>query len=59
MIGNFQCFDQAQNLILTDSEEIRDTDSSGAAVSAPRSRRRTLGLVMIPGRHMAKCEVEA
>jgi len=49
VIGNFQCFDQEQNLILTESEEIPPEQGV---------RRRTLGLVMIPGRHMAKCEVE-
>ena len=59
VIGNFQCFDQEQNLILTESEEIRDSDASATPPLAQRTRRRTLGMVMIPGRHMTKCEVEA
>ena len=57
IVGNFVCFDQQRNLILSESEELSfatedvDTGDQGC-------RRRMLGLIMVPGRHLVKCEVE-
>ncbi|CAG8679086.1 14413_t:CDS:2 [Funneliformis caledonium] len=44
--GIFMCIDKYKNIILSQTEEVRDDE------------RRFVGLVMIPGKHIFKAEIE-
>ncbi|TPX59142.1 hypothetical protein PhCBS80983_g02671 [Powellomyces hirtus] len=46
-IGYFMCIDKGRNVILASTEEFKDDE------------RRFVGLIMIPGAHLTKVEVEA
>ncbi|CAB4375089.1 hypothetical protein RhiirA5_356908 [Rhizophagus irregularis] len=44
--GIFMCIDKYKNIILSQTEEFRDAE------------KRFVGLVMIPGKHIIKAEIE-
>jgi len=48
------CFDNRQNIILADTDEVRHLkeDRSDAG------EHRFLGMVMVPGNHIVTCEVD-
>ncbi|KAI8640873.1 hypothetical protein BD408DRAFT_313262, partial [Parasitella parasitica] len=46
-IGTFVCIDKEKNIILAHTEELRGG-----------SKKRLVGLVMIPGKHIVKIETE-
>ncbi|KAG9415414.1 N-alpha-acetyltransferase 38, NatC auxiliary subunit [Aphanomyces cochlioides] len=49
LVGHFHCLDRDQNLILTDTAEFRCPQDSTFAPSV-----RSLGMILIPGRHVRK-----
>jgi small nuclear ribonucleoprotein (snRNP)-like protein len=57
--GTFECIDQHKNMILSDAQEDKPskkaTDGSGSSIPGDTSRR--LGMVMVPGKHLVKCEM--
>ena len=53
IIGEFYCLDQYQNIILNDSIEFRYYNNKKILLH----HQRKLGMVMIPGNHILKCQV--
>ncbi|PWY98202.1 hypothetical protein BCV70DRAFT_149949, partial [Testicularia cyperi] len=51
--GTFVCVDSGVNVILANTDELRFTDNSGKPTTT-----RNVGMVMIPGEHIVKVEVE-
>ncbi|CAG8740884.1 32679_t:CDS:2, partial [Racocetra persica] len=45
-LGTFMCIDKYKNIILSQTEEFRSDE------------KRFVGLVMIPGKHLVKAEIE-
>ncbi len=58
--GEFQCIDKDKNFILGDAVEYHlkggDMDTENVDLHSTASTR-ILGLVMIPGKHVVKCEL--
>jgi len=55
VVGTFQCLDKKKNFILYNCEETRRvSDENGVEGDAKRS----LGLVMVPGKHLVSVELE-
>jgi small nuclear ribonucleoprotein (snRNP)-like protein len=51
-VGELQCFDGEQNLIMERTIEHRIGDVEG-------DNERDVGMVMVPGRELVKCELES
>ena len=56
-VGELQCFDGEMNLIMDKTIEHRSGVEE--TVGAEGSNSRKVGMVMVPGRHLVKCELEA
>jgi len=64
--GIFCCFDKEKNIILADTIEYQPNKPTPSnplpALDSPilvdGLKQRTLGLVLIPGRHIARCEAQ-
>ena len=52
--GTFHCVDRLRNLILHDAYE-QTPSTEGATATQPERR---LGMVVVPGKHLAKCEID-
>eukprot|EP00743_Colponemidia_sp_Colp-15_P009861 GILK01010806.1.p1 GENE.GILK01010806.1~~GILK01010806.1.p1 ORF type:complete len:107 (+),score=11.96 GILK01010806.1:40-321(+) len=55
MYGTFMCTDKMSNIILCRAHEVRNVNN---ADGSKREERRTLGLIMVPGQHVVKCEID-
>mmetsp|Transcript_15499 Transcript_15499/g.22809 ORF Transcript_15499/g.22809 Transcript_15499/m.22809 type:complete len:122 (-) Transcript_15499:113-478(-) len=53
VVGNFKCVDRLKNIILSEAVETRPPESADQESSV-----RNLGLVMVPGKHLIKVEVQ-
>ena len=53
--GTFHCVDRLRNLILHDAYEQAPSASGDAAHLAPERR---LGMIVVPGKHLVKCEID-
>eukprot|EP00735_Rhodelphis_limneticus_P007676 TRINITY_DN20271_c0_g1::TRINITY_DN20271_c0_g1_i1::g.19775::m.19775 TRINITY_DN20271_c0_g1::TRINITY_DN20271_c0_g1_i1::g.19775 ORF type:complete len:102 (-),score=-6.40,sp/Q55A45/RSMB_DICDI/54.93/7e-17,LSM/PF01423.17/1e-10,Flag1_repress/PF03614.8/0.075 TRINITY_DN20271_c0_g1_i1:19-324(-) len=56
VVGRFQCFDKHKNVVLSEAEEFRVRYFKNG--NASREDVRRIGLILIPGDHMVRCEVE-
>ena len=54
--GTFHCVDRLRNLILHDAYEQAPSIDSGAATHLAPERR--LGMIVVPGEHLIKCEID-
>ncbi|MCJ1224794.1 hypothetical protein MMC12_001439 [Toensbergia leucococca] len=62
-VGEFKCTDNERNVILSQAYEYRPPSYNEADVAAPLSltvanTSRFLGLIVVPGQHITKIEVE-
>jgi len=58
IIGKFVCIDRERNLVLVDAIAYLPSDSQLLDGSNPETDFRTLGVVMVPGKHLIKAEAE-
>ncbi len=56
--GQYQCLDEHLNFILQGATERRMVNERSGAETVERQQTRTLGLVIVPGKHVLKVEVK-
>ena len=57
LTGRLECLDKELNMVLKQATESRPSDPDGDQALAASSER-SVGLIMIPGAHVVKCEVD-
>ncbi|KAJ3214895.1 hypothetical protein HDU67_001097 [Dinochytrium kinnereticum] len=65
-VGVFMCLDKERNLILSGTEEFKAGEARATLPPfliappsfAPKGERRFVGLIMVPGKHIVKAEIE-
>lgn len=56
--GTYQCLDEHLNFILQDATERRMVKERSGAETVEKQQTRSLGLVMLPGKHVVKVEAK-
>ena len=59
IVGRFYCLDLHRNLVLRDAEEWAPPDVLRAEAPSATAKRFIGATVMVPGRHMVRCEAES
>merc|ERR1719484_504781 len=59
IVGVFQCMDRLRNFIVTDALETRPFALTRDGVDVVEERRRSLGSVLVPGKHLVRVEASA
>mmetsp|Transcript_28865 Transcript_28865/g.98327 ORF Transcript_28865/g.98327 Transcript_28865/m.98327 type:complete len:117 (+) Transcript_28865:221-571(+) len=59
VVGVFQCMDRLRNFIVTDALETRPFALTRDGVDVVEERRRSLGSVLVPGKHLVRVEASA
>ncbi|DAZ94332.1 TPA: hypothetical protein N0F65_012135 [Lagenidium giganteum] len=60
VIGRFHCFDQHQNVILTETQEFRpasDAPEDEERAIVDRAQGRHLGMTLVPGKHIVQIKI--